>query len=135
MEQKESPHLQVIRVWAALAWADGVIAKSEAAAIQRLIRGSELSDSEKQLALGFLDKRPEYDPTVMAKLSSEAREGIYRAAVRLATLDGVFADSERDFLLKLRGALSLSDDIAQEIEKTSSPPSRPGDPGKPKPVT
>jgi|SRR5688572_22766107 len=131
----ESPHLQVIRVWAALAWADGVIAKSEAAAIQRLIRGSELSENEKELALGFLDKRPEYDPTVIASLSNDAREGVYRAAVRLATLDGVFADSEREFLVKLRGALALSEAQATEIEKTSSPPSRPGDPGKPKPVT
>jgi tellurite resistance protein len=120
----ESPQLQVIRVWAALAWADGVIAKSEAAAIQRLIRGSDLSDNEKELALGFLDKRPEYDAGVIAKLSSDAREGIYRAAVRLAAIDGVYADSEKEFLVKLRGALQLSDDRAEEIEKSSSPPSK-----------
>jgi tellurite resistance protein len=118
----ESPHLQVFRVWAALAWADGVIAKSEAAAIQRLVRGSSLSEDEKGIALGFLDKRPEYDAQALASLSSDAREGIYKAAVRLAALDGVFADGEKDFLMKLRGALSLSTERAEEIEKSSSPP-------------
>jgi uncharacterized membrane protein YebE (DUF533 family) len=121
----ESQHLSVIRVWAALAWADGVIAPSEAAAMTRLIEGSaELSDDERKVAKGFLNSKIELDTTQMAGLSAEAREGIYRAAARLAHIDNDFAEAEQQFLERLRAGLSINEATAKKILESIPPPKK-----------
>jgi tellurite resistance protein len=113
----ESQHLSVIRVWAALAWADGVITKPEGAALRRLISGaSELSESEKQQALGYLDRRVDLDTSKLGDLGNEAREGIYRAAIRLAHIDREFTETERALLRRLREGLGLDEKAAQRVE-------------------
>ena len=43
----ESQILSVIRVWAAVAWADGVLAEAEAEGLRRLIRTAELTADER----------------------------------------------------------------------------------------
>src|SRR3990167_8856578 len=84
----ESQHLAVIRVWAAAAWADGTIAKPEAAAMRKLIDASkELSAADRETALDFLEHKVELEPNAVAGMSEEARQGIYRAAVRLSRID------------------------------------------------
>lgn len=119
----ESQHLSVIRVWAALAWADGVIAKSEAAAMNRLIDGTtELSDAERATAKGFLTSKVELETASVAKLAPEAREGIYRAAVRLAGIDLDVAEAELSFLKRLRDGLGLSAARADEIQASIPAP-------------
>lgn len=126
----ESQHLSVIRVWAALAWADGVIAKPEAAAMKRLIDGSaELSDQERNIALGFLEKKVDLETANVAGLTGEAKEGIYRAALRLAGIDLHVDDAELAFLEKLRVAFGLTAVRAKEIhDSIPQPPPRPAKP-------
>lgn len=114
----ESQHLSVIRVWAALAWADGVMVQAEAVAMRRLIEVADLSDDERDTALGWLDTRVELDTGNLATLGEQARHGIYRAAVRLASVDLDVADEERAFLVRLRRGLDISDDAAAEIESS-----------------
>jgi hypothetical protein len=106
----------VIRMWAAIAWADGVLAEVEADGLRRLIRGAELSDPERADAMKLLEKRTEIPETYLTSLSPEARRGVYRAACRMAMVDHVLADGERKMLVKLRGLLGVPDDVAQEIE-------------------
>jgi len=113
----ESQYLSVIRIWAALAWADGVIADAEAAAMKRLIESADLTDEERASALGWLDDKVELDTTGIASLSEEARHGIYRAAARLAAVDLEVAEEELDFLGRLQEGLDLDDDTARELEK------------------
>jgi uncharacterized membrane protein YebE (DUF533 family) len=113
----ESQYLSVIRIWAALAWADGVIADSEAAAMRRLIESADLTDAERTSALGWLEEKVDLDTASMASLSEEARHGIYRAAARLAAVDLEVAEAELHFLERLQQGLGIDQDTAAELEK------------------
>jgi uncharacterized membrane protein YebE (DUF533 family) len=112
----ESQILTVIRVWAAVAWADGVLAESEAEALRRLIRTAELTPDERVSAVRLLEAEVKLPETYLDQLSSEARRGIYRAACRIAIVDHVLHATERRTLDKLRGMLAIPDDVAGEIE-------------------
>jgi hypothetical protein len=114
----ESTFLSVIRVWAALAWADDVIAEPEAEAMKRLIAGADLTDDERKEALGFLDNKVDLETANVEGLSDKVKQGIYRAAYRLAKVDLNIADEERSFLKRLRDGLSLSEDMCKDIESS-----------------
>ena len=112
----ESQILSVIKVWAAIAWADGMLAESEAEGLRRLIRTADLSDEERESALKFLNAQVEMPELYLTNLNPEARRGIYRAACRMAVVDHVFAHAERKQLDKLQAALGIPRGIAEEIE-------------------
>ncbi len=112
----ESQILDVIKVWAAIAWADGVLAEAEAEGMRRLIRTADLSSEERTAAMGYLDTRAEMPELFLKNLNAESRKGIYRAACRMAVVDHVFAHAERKMLDKLKVALAIPPDIADEIE-------------------
>ena len=109
-------NLQVIRVWAALVWADGLVAKKEGDALRRLIDTLELTDSERAIAEGYLDAEVTAEGAGLSEIGLPEREGIYRAAVNLAAIDDDFADQEIDFLGRLRKWLALEDRQAEAIE-------------------
>ncbi|HTR55711.1 MAG TPA: hypothetical protein VMJ10_33775 [Kofleriaceae bacterium] len=106
----------VIKVWAAVAWADGVLAESEADGLRKLIRTADLTPDERGTAKEYLLAKVELPEGYFTSLSPESRRGIYRAACRMAVLDHVFAHSERRMLDRLQGLLAIPADIAQEIE-------------------
>src|SRR6478672_6252104 len=112
----ESQMLNVIKIWAAVAWADGVLAAVEAEGMERLIRTADLTTADRATALGFLQARVELPDLQLKNLSPESRRGIYRAACRMAVVDHVFAHAERKLLDRLRDVLSIPTDIAEEIE-------------------
>lgn len=112
----DSQVLSVIKVWAAIAWADGVLADSEAEGLRRLIRSAELTEDERISALTLLDSQVAMPDAYLATLTPEARRGIYRAACRMAVVDHTFADSERMMLDRLRKVLEVPSEIAEEIE-------------------
>jgi hypothetical protein len=119
-DNSESQYLAVIRVWAALAWADDVIQDSERTAILKLISVAQLSDEERATAKGLLDSKVELETGPISGLSKPAREGIYRAALRLAMVDLDLAAEEAEMLGRLRGGLEISDDDAKRIEESLS---------------
>lgn len=112
----ESQILGVIKVWAAVAWADGMLAESEAEGLRRLIRTADLTPDERQGATALLDARVELPDLYLKNLNPESRRGIYRAACRMAVVDHVFAHAERKMLDRLQSLLGIPLDIAQEIE-------------------
>jgi len=112
----ESQFLSVIRVWAAMAWADGTVAEAESQALRRLISAAELDDDERAAASRFLEERVDLDTANVEGLSEDARRGIYRAACRMAAVDRTVATEERTLLTKLRGHLGLGDEVAGDIE-------------------
>lgn len=112
----ESQFLSVIRVWAAMAWADGSIAEPEAQALRRLIGAAELDDAERIVAYRFLDQRVELDTVGVESLSDDARRGIYRAACRMAIVDRAIAPEERRLLERLRGHLGIAEEVARDVE-------------------
>jgi uncharacterized membrane protein YebE (DUF533 family) len=112
----ESQILSVIRIWAAVAWADGVLAEAEAEGMRRLIRNADLTEDERADASALLDTRIELPAVYLSNLNPESRRGIYRAACRMAVVDHVFAHAERKLLDRLQDVLGIPVDIAQEIE-------------------
>lgn len=112
----ESQILSVIRVWAAVAWADGMLAESEAEGMRRLIRTADLTNDERAAALTLLDAKVDLPDLYLKNLNPESRRGIYRAACRMAVVDHVFAHAERKLLDRLQTLLGIPLDIAQEIE-------------------
>ncbi len=112
----ESQILSVIRVWAAVAWADGVLAEAEAEGLRRLIRTADLTTEERTAAAKVITEEVKLPDAYLAELSPEARRGIYRAACRMAIVDHVFTKTERGVLNRLRDQLDIPGDIAQEIE-------------------
>lgn len=112
----ESQVLSVIRVWAAVAWADGRLAEAEVEGMRRLIRRADLTQEERRAASAMLDVRTDLPELSLQNLNPEARRGIYRAACRMAIVDHVFAHAERKLLDRLQGMLGIPPDIADEIE-------------------
>lgn len=112
----ETQILDVIKIWAGVAWADGTLAAPEAAILKQLIATAQLPEDQEQQALGFLKTKVELGDVDVGALSEDARKGVYRAACRLATVDDDIASAERTFLERLRGVLQLADDVARQIE-------------------
>jgi uncharacterized membrane protein YebE (DUF533 family) len=112
----ESQVLSVLRMWAAVAWADGVLAEAEAEGLRRLLRNADLSGEERAEALRLLEEHVALPERYLTDMSPEARRGVYRAACRLAVVDHVFTRSERSMLDRIRALLGVPDDIAHEIE-------------------
>jgi uncharacterized tellurite resistance protein B-like protein len=112
----ESQVLSVIRMWAAIAWADGVLAEAEAEGLRRLINGAELTPDERATAGRFLEAFTTLPDTYLTTLTPDARRGVYRAACRMAMVDHDVAEPEKRVLRKLRTLLGVPDDIANEIE-------------------
>jgi uncharacterized membrane protein YebE (DUF533 family) len=107
--------LSVIRLWAAVAWADGVLAESEAEGLRRLIRSADLTPEERTEASRYLDGKVS-PPETLELMAPEARRGIYRAACRMAVVDHELSATERKLLDRLRGILEIPDATAREIE-------------------
>jgi uncharacterized membrane protein YebE (DUF533 family) len=112
----ESQILSVIRVWAAVAWADGVLAEPEAEGLRRLIRNADLTTDERTAAMGLLEGKVLLPETYLESLTEDARHGIYRAACKMAIVDHVFTVTERKVLDKLRAVLAIADELARDIE-------------------
>lgn len=112
----ESQILSVIRMWAAVAWADGVMSRTEAESLSRLIRTADLTDDERAGARAFLASRTELPEAYLNNLSAEARRGVYRAACRMAVVDHEFSVTERALLDRLRDMLGIPAELALEIE-------------------
>ena len=108
-------YVQVIKLWAGLVWADGVVTHREAEAMRRLIDGADLTESERGVVLGFLEEKVELEPIDTSGLAPGAREGIYRAALKLSAIDNDMADEEIDFLGKLREGLGIDAATAERI--------------------
>jgi tellurite resistance protein len=120
-EQAESPYMSVLRVWLALAWADGVVAPAEAEALRRLIAVAPIQEAERATALAWLDEPVELDTSRLRKLGAESRQGVYQAAVRLARIDLNVAAQERALLDRLRVALEIDEPTAAAIESRLTP--------------
>jgi uncharacterized membrane protein YebE (DUF533 family) len=114
----ENPYLAVIRIWAAMAWADGQVVDRERAALERLIAGAELNDGERQVARSYLDARVDLDERHLAGMGKYVREGVYRAACKLSAIDQDVSDSERKLLGRLRSVLELDRESADDIERS-----------------
>jgi uncharacterized membrane protein YebE (DUF533 family) len=114
--ESESQVLTVLRLWAAIAWADGVLANAEAEGLRRLIEGTELTDEDRRAAMKLLDAPVSLPDSYVLALTPEVRRGIYRAGCRIAVVDHMVTAKERNMLDRLRDLLDLPEDVAAAVE-------------------
>jgi len=112
----ESPILSVIRMWAAVAWADGELSETETECLERLIRTADLTEAERSASRTYLAARVGLPELYLTHLSPETRRGVYRAACRMAVIDHVFSVTERALLDRMRNLLGVPAELAQQIE-------------------
>ncbi|PRQ04239.1 Tellurite resistance protein TerB [Enhygromyxa salina] len=113
------PHPQVmfmLRLLAAVSWADGELAANEAAAVERLMAAADLDDDERAEAQTWLTMPVDLGEVDIEGLSDNQRLATYQAAVRVALSDEKLAEAERTFLDRIREVLGLSPEQAAEIE-------------------
>ena len=104
----ESQHLIALRVIAAVAWGDGVLAREEADLLRGLIGAcGELTDRERTTARRFLEQPVELDAGALRSLPLEARRAIYGQAAQCAAADHELPLPEQGLLARLRQALAL----------------------------
>jgi uncharacterized membrane protein YebE (DUF533 family) len=114
----ESQTLSVMRLWAAIAWADGTIAEREREVLRRMIGLANFDPDEARIAEGLLTERAEIADAIgnPEQLADDAKAGIYRAACRMAMVDDELAPAERALLDQLRDKLQLAPDVARQLE-------------------
>lgn len=117
MSDSESEVLLAVKVWAAAAWADGVIADEEAQGMKAFLSVAKLSSKEVQTALGWLDEKVELDDVDIAAIPADNRQNIYAAALGVVAIDNEVSDSEKQFLERLRAALEIAEDTAAAMHK------------------
>lgn len=115
MSEQQSEVLLAVKIWAAAAWADGVIVEAEAHGMKAVISVAKLTDDEKKTALSWLDNKVELDDVKVADIAPENRANIYAAALGVVVADNDIAADERAFLDRLRGALEIDDATAKAL--------------------
>lgn len=109
---------RIARLWAAAAWADGTLHRRERQALERFVAASRDLDHEtKSAALALLDAPPSVDPSELASLPRDAREGVYRAVLAIVRLDGRVTGDEEAWLARLREHLGLDAETRARIER------------------
>ncbi len=119
MVKEESEVLLAAKIWAAAAWADGVIAEEEAQSMKMVIDIAKLSDDEKKTALGWLENKVELEDVDVSGISQDSRVNIYSATLGVITVDNEVADKERKFLERLRKTLDIDEVLAAELEDSA----------------
>ena len=106
----DSNHLlTAVKLWAAAAWADGVIVEAEAMTMRAIIAAAKLTDEERALASTWLETKVNLEEVGLARIPREERLHIYSVACGVATMDKDVAADERAFLDRLAGALQIDD--------------------------
>ncbi len=107
--KNEEIFLTAVKVWAATAWADGIMADNERELLDGVIRNAQVSDDTRAAALSCLTARVDLKDAAVDRLSASERAGVYRTACRLATVDRQLNRAEKAFLRRLGKRLGLDD--------------------------
>jgi uncharacterized membrane protein YebE (DUF533 family) len=101
--------LTAVKVWAAAAWADGVLVESEKMTMNAIIQAGKLTDEQRATARGFLDKKVTLDDVDLAAIPAGEKLHIYVVACGMVAFDKDVASAEKGFLDRLGKALGISD--------------------------
>lgn len=120
MSEKESEILLAVKVWAAAAWADGVIVEEEAQGMKAFLSVAKLNSAEVQTALGWLDDKVELDDVDVASIPPQNRQNIFAAALGVVSIDNEVHEKEVQFLERLREALEIDEESAAAMRKQAN---------------
>jgi len=117
MANPESEVFLAVKIWAAAAWADGVIADEEAESMRMVIGMAKLTDEEREAGLAMLENKVELDDIDVSSLAEDDRLNIYSATLGVITVDNKVVATELAFLDRLRAALGIDEDKAAELHE------------------
>lgn len=117
MSHEESSFLSAVHVWAATAWADGVVTDEEMMVMRGIIAVAKLTDAERQVARGWLENKVELADVDVASIPTARRNDIFSAALGVVTIDKEVAEAEQIFIDRLREALEIDEATAAELRK------------------
>ncbi len=112
---KSNLSLFIIKLWAAIAWADTSLSASRRKALKKLIeRAVSLSPTENQTAQSYLKQTIDIPPSgtelaELPKLAADVKKDIYICALQLARLDSTPSLNGEAALKKLRTWLQLDE--------------------------
>jgi uncharacterized membrane protein YebE (DUF533 family) len=106
--------LTAVKLWAAAAWADGVVVEAEAMTMRAIIAAAKLTEQERALASTWLEVKVSLEDVGLAKIPRDERLHIYSVACGVAAMDQDVAAAERAFLDRLGKALQLDDADARK---------------------
>src|SRR5512146_2153931 len=106
-----------VKIWAAAAWADGVVVESEAMTLRAIIDVAKLTDEQRKTARRWIDSRVTLEDVEVDKLPQEERVHIFSVACGMVAFDKKIAESERGFLDRLQKALAIGDADAQRARE------------------
>jgi uncharacterized membrane protein YebE (DUF533 family) len=101
--------LTSIKVWAAAAWADGMVLEEEALAMELIIAAAPISDDERELARRWIKTPVTLEDLDLSTIPREERLVLYTEACKLVGVDHYIASAERGFLFRLGNALALDE--------------------------
>jgi uncharacterized membrane protein YebE (DUF533 family) len=101
--------LTAVQVWAAAAWADGVLVESEKMTMNAIIQAGKLTEAQRATARGFLDAKVSLDDVDVAGIPATEKLHIYSVACGMVAFDRDVASAEKGFLDRLGKALGISD--------------------------
>lgn len=111
----DSNHLlTAVKLWAAAAWADGVVVEAEAMTMRAIIAAAKLTDQERALASTWIESKVSLEEVGLAKIPRDERLHIYSVACGVTAMDKDVAAAERAFLDRLAKALQIDDADAQK---------------------
>jgi uncharacterized membrane protein YebE (DUF533 family) len=105
--------LTSIKVWAAAAWADGMVLEEEALAMELIIAAAPITDAERAVAREWITHPVSLEDLDLSAIPHDERLVMYTDACKLVGVDHYIASAERGFLFRLGKALALSDDEAR----------------------
>jgi uncharacterized membrane protein YebE (DUF533 family) len=114
---QESSFLTAVHVWAATAWADGVVTPEESAVMRGIIAVAKLTDEERQIARGWLENPVDLGDVKVDIIDADQREHIFSAALGVVAIDKEVAEAETVFIEHLREALDIDEETAAELRK------------------
>jgi uncharacterized membrane protein YebE (DUF533 family) len=114
----EADHLiTAIKVWAAAAWADGIVVESEAMTLRAIIEVAKLSDEQRKTARRWIDSKVSLEDVEVGKIAPAERVHIFSVACGMVAFDQHIAETERGFLDRLQKALAISDADAKKARE------------------
>ncbi len=110
-----SKFLDAAKLWAAAAWADGVMAEEERAGMALIIKLADLDEAEHETAMSWLETPVDASELNVAGLDDAQKASMYQAAARITAIDRNVVDAERLFLERLRDSLGLDEATAAAL--------------------
>jgi uncharacterized tellurite resistance protein B-like protein len=108
-------NMAIVKSLVSVAWADGVFADEEKEMVEALIAAFEATDEEGKEIRAYASQKRTLDDIAVSELSADDRRVLVQHAVLLTYVDGVQAESEKQFIEALCERLRIPGEEARAL--------------------